>query len=378
YHSVASPEETAHNGRRCVFDLTVQCASLPFRPPRTTRKPRTLGPQTAVVVGPEGEEIWTDHYGQVKVHFHWDRYDNKDENSSCWIRVASSWASGGFGAMQVPRIGDEVIVDFINGDPDYPIITGRVYNAANMPPWKLPENATQMGFYSRSTPDGHYRTANILRFEDKADNEEIYIHAQKDRNEKTLNNHSEQIDNNWVQSVGHNKAIEVGNNHEEVIGGNMMLSVGPSAIGRIVNSTLTKLTHGIGSVAKRFGFPGILNPGEGNMNIFIEKNKTETVGVFSAANVGIGMATNVGRSYNVNAGTRINLVSNDTMSFSAQNTTVMQSSGEIHICVGDAQILMHKDGTVCLAGKKLFMDFEQIEINGDETILMNSKKIELN
>src|SRR5690606_26507759 len=106
YHSVASPEEAARNGRRCVFDLTVQCASLPFRPPRTTRKPRTQGPQTAVVVGPAGEEVWTDQYGRVKVHFHWDRYDNKDENSSCWIRVASPWASNNFGAMQVPRIGD--------------------------------------------------------------------------------------------------------------------------------------------------------------------------------------------------------------------------------------------------------------------------------
>src|SRR5690606_38983483 len=219
YHSVTSPEEAAHNGRRCVFDLTVQCASLPFRPPRTTHKPRTLGPQTAVVVGPEGEEIWTDRYGQVKVHFHWDRYDNKDENSSCWIRVASSWASSGFGAMQVPRIGDEVIVDFINGDPDYPIITGRVYNAANMPPWKLPENATQMGIYSRSTPDGHYRTANILRFEDKADNEEIYVHAQKDHNIKVENNYSKRIDVNKIESVGHSKGIEVTNNHYEVIGG---------------------------------------------------------------------------------------------------------------------------------------------------------------
>src|SRR5690606_7528883 len=190
YHSVASPEEAAHNGRRCVFDLTVQCASLPFRPPRTTRKPRTQGPQTAVVVGPEDEEIWTDHYGQVKVHFHWDRYDNKDENSSCWIRVASNWASGGFGAMQVPRIGDEVIVDFINGDPDHPIIIGRVYNAANMPPWKLPENATQMGIYSRSTPDGDYHTANAIRFEDKKGLEEVFIQAEKNTNIYTKNDFS--------------------------------------------------------------------------------------------------------------------------------------------------------------------------------------------
>jgi len=378
YHSVSSLQEALQNGRRCVFDLTVQCATLPFRPLRITRKPRTQGPQTAVVVGPEGEEIWTNEYGQVKVHFHWDRYDKKDENSSCWIRVSSSWASGNFGAIQVPRIGDEVIVDFLNGDPDCPIITGRVYNAAMMPPWKLPENATQMGLYSRSSPGGNYYTANAFRFEDKMGQEEIYVHAQKDRNEKTRNNHTEQIDNNWLQSVGHNKAIEVNNNHEEVIGGNMMLSVGPSAIGRIVHSTMAKLTQGIGSVARRFGLPGVLNPGEGNMSIFVEKNKTETVGLFNAVNVGAGMATNVGRAYAVNAGTRINLVSNDTMAFSSKNTTTMHSAGEMHMRTGDAQILMHKDGTVCLTGKRLFLDFEEIEINGDNKIVMNSTRIDLN
>ena len=244
YHSVSSKEELEQNGRRCVFDLTVQCASLPFRPPRTTRKPRTQGPQTAVVVGPAGEEIWTDQYGRVKVHFHWDRYDNKDENSSCWIRVASPWASNNFGAMQVPRIGDEVIVDFINGDPDYPIITGRVYNAAKMPPWTLPENATQMGIYSRSTPDGHYRMANILRFEDKTDNEEIYLHAQKDQNIKVENNYSKRIDVNKIESIGHNKGIEVANNHYEVIGGNMELFIGPTQKGRFTPHNASALFEG--------------------------------------------------------------------------------------------------------------------------------------
>ena len=193
YHSVSSPEEAAVNGRRCLFDLTVQCSSLPFRPPRATRKPRTQGPQTAVVVGPQGKEIWTNEYGQVKVHFHWDRYDKKDENSSCWIRVSSNWASGSFGAIQVPRIGDEVIVDFLNGDPDAPIITGRVYNAAMMPPWKLPENATRMGMHSRSTPDGTYNTANTIRLEDQMGQEELFLHAQKDFHTGIRNNSNTHI-----------------------------------------------------------------------------------------------------------------------------------------------------------------------------------------
>lgn len=234
YHSVSSPEEAAQNGRRCVFDLTVQCATLPFRPPRITRKPRTQGPQTAVVVGPQGKEIWTNEYGQVKVHFHWDRYDKKDENSSCWIRVSSSWASGNFGAIQVPRIGDEVIVDFLNGDPDFPIITGRVYNAANMPPWPLPENETQMGIYSRSTPQGTYQTANAIRFEDKAGQEQVWIHAERNQDIEVENDEthsvghdrSKSVGNDESESIGHDKTISVGNDHRENIGNDMFYTVG--------------------------------------------------------------------------------------------------------------------------------------------------------
>ncbi|AHG65400.1 type VI secretion system tip protein TssI/VgrG [Advenella mimigardefordensis] len=242
YHSVNSPEEAAQNGRLCLFDLTVQCATLPFRPPRTTRKPRTLGPQTAVVVGPEGKEIWTNEYGQVKVHFHWDRYDKKDENSSCWIRVSSSWASGNFGAIQVPRIGDEVIVDFLNGDPDAPIITGRVYNAAMMPPWKLPDNATQMGLYSRSSPGGNYETANAIRFEDKKGQEQLWIHAER----------------NQDVEVEHNDTLTVGNNKTDKIRWHWKLNTG--------------------------GF------------------KQETVNLASVQSVGLGKMMNVGMAYNVNVG----------------------------------------------------------------------------
>ena len=124
------------------FVLKAQPTSLPFTPPRVTPKPRSLGPQTAVVVGPPGEEIWTDKYGRVKVQFHWDRIGAMDENSSCWIRVSHPWAGARYGGIFTPRIGQEVIVDFLNGDPDYPIITGRVYNADQMPPWELPKHKT--------------------------------------------------------------------------------------------------------------------------------------------------------------------------------------------------------------------------------------------
>ena len=230
YHSVSSPEQAAQNGRRCVFDLTVQCATLPFRPPRTTRKPRTQGPQTAVVVGPDGEEIWTDQYGRVKVHFHWDRYDNKDENSSCWIRVASPWASNNFGAMQVPRIGDEVIVDFINGDPDYPIITGRVYNAAKMPPWTLPENATQMGIYSRSSPDGNYETANAIRFEDKKGQEQLWIHAERNQDVEVENDETHWVGRDRKKTIVGNEAVQVHKNRLEKVDLDELVRIGQNRV----------------------------------------------------------------------------------------------------------------------------------------------------
>ena len=109
------------------------------------------GPQTALVVGPKGEEIWTDKYGRVKVQFHWDRYGKRDEKSSCFVRVSQVWAGSGWGAMHIPRIGQEVVVDFLEGDPDRPIITGRVYNADQMPPYTLPANMTQSGLKSHSS-----------------------------------------------------------------------------------------------------------------------------------------------------------------------------------------------------------------------------------
>lgn len=155
------------------FVLKAQPTSLPFTPPRVTPKPRSQGPQTAVVVGPPGEEIWTDKYGRVKVQFHWDRIGSMDENSSCWIRVSHPWAGMKYGGIFTPRIGQEVIVDFLNGDPDYPIITGRVYNADQMPPWELPKHKTQSGFQTNWSKGGGGK--HMLRFEDQRGIEHIEL-----------------------------------------------------------------------------------------------------------------------------------------------------------------------------------------------------------
>ncbi len=163
------------------IDFVVLPAATQWRPKRKTAWPKTHGPQTAEVVGPAGETIWTDNYGRVKLKFRWDRYSKGDETSSCWVRVSSNWAGWQYGGVQIPRIGEEVVVDFVNGDPDRPLITGRVYNEDNMPPWDLPANATRMGIMSR-TPDGNIANANSLFMEDSPGIESFAMHAERDMN----------------------------------------------------------------------------------------------------------------------------------------------------------------------------------------------------
>jgi type VI secretion system secreted protein VgrG len=184
-------------------------AAVPFRPARLTPRPVVEGPQTAVIVGPSGEEIHTDKYGRVKVHFHWDRYGKKDETDTCFIRVGELWAGKNWGMIFTPRIGQEVIVDFLEGDPDRPIITGRVYNAQQMPPYALPANMTQSGVKSRSTKEGGTDDFNELRFEDKKGNEDVYFHAQKDFHRV--------VENDDDLQVGHDQTIAVKNDRTEVV-----------------------------------------------------------------------------------------------------------------------------------------------------------------
>jgi type VI secretion system secreted protein VgrG len=175
--------------------------SLQFRSAQIAVKPHVRGCQTAVVVGPSGEEIYTDKYGRVKVQFHWDREGRNNESSSCWIRVATHWAGRQWGAIHLPRIGHEVVVDFLEGDPDRPIIVGSVYNAMNMPPYDLPDNKTQSGIKSDSSP--RYDGYNQIRFEDMKDREEFLMHAQKDMNTT--------IENDETWNVKHDEKIEVEN-----------------------------------------------------------------------------------------------------------------------------------------------------------------------
>jgi len=212
-------------------DFTAIESSQPFRSPRTTPKPSISGPQTAIVVGPSGEEVHTDQYGRVKVKFHWDRYSNADENSSCWIRVAQIWAGKNWGGMYIPRIGQEVIVEFLEGNPDRPIITGRVYNAQAKPPYDLPGNKTMSTLKSNSSKGGD--GFNEIRFEDKKGEEQIYVHAEKnldiriknDRFETVGNNRHLHVEKDKFEHVDNNRSETVDADHQEKIGKDRHLTV---------------------------------------------------------------------------------------------------------------------------------------------------------
>ena len=167
------------------FSFSSSISAIPlkqqYRPPRVTPKPLVQGPQTAVVVGPSGEEIYTDKHARIKVQFRWDRYGKADQDSSCWMRVAQPWAGNAYGALALPRVGQEVVVEFLEGDPDWPIVMGSVYNGDNKPPYDLPGEKTRWGLKSRSSKGGGASNFNELRFEDKKGSEEVYVHAEKDQ-----------------------------------------------------------------------------------------------------------------------------------------------------------------------------------------------------
>ncbi|MDX8514034.1 type VI secretion system tip protein VgrG [Mesorhizobium captivum] len=268
--------------------LGVAPTKLPYRPPRITPRPVMRGPQTATVVGPSGEEIFTDKYARVKVQFHWDRLGKKDQNSSCFVRVSQTWAGSGWGFIQIPRIGQEVIVDFIEGDPDLPIITGRVYNAAEMPPYGLPGNATQSGWKSNSSKGGG--GYNELMFEDKAGSELVNFQAQKDhhllikhdRNKTVQHDQSDRIDHDAKHSVGHDLDEDVGNNKTVKVGVDQTTNIGSNDTETVgANRSLTVMANETIHVVA-------------NSTENIDANHSQTVGLVQTVTVGTARVDTVG------------------------------------------------------------------------------------
>lgn len=231
---------SGHQSSGNPYHSTLVCVpeDASIRPARVTPKPVISGPQTAVVAVKSGEESWLDKFGRVRVQFHWQRKPDgssltPDESSTCWVRVAQSWAGSSWGAHFWPRVGQEVVVEFLEGDPDQPIITGSVYNAKNMPPYPLPANYTRSGIITRSSKDGESKNFNELRFEDKMGHEQIFLNAERDmdhRVERDLrqfvgNNHHVSVSASQFESIGGDASRQVTGNHNEKITKKMSLEV---------------------------------------------------------------------------------------------------------------------------------------------------------
>lgn len=240
-------ERAASGGTDYSNEFVCIESTVVFRPARRTPKPIVEGVQTAMVVGPSGEEIYTDKHGRVKVQFHWDRNGVYNEKSSCWIRVAQSMAGKNWGAMYLPRIGHEVIVSFIEGDPDRPIITGGVYNSDAVPPYELPAEKTKSTFKSLSSPGGD--GFNEIRFEDKKGKEQLFVHAEKnqdirvkndcfewigndrhlivkrDQKEHVENNRQEKVDADHIEAIGKDRHLKVAGKEAKAIDGSLSLTV---------------------------------------------------------------------------------------------------------------------------------------------------------
>jgi type VI secretion system secreted protein VgrG len=234
-HSANCPdvERLAAPSSESRYENSFECIpeAQHFRPAVQTPRPRIFGPQTATVTGPPGEEIHTDKHGRIKVRMHWDRISPVDDTSSCWCRVAQSWAGPGWGALFIPRVGMEVVVEFLDGNPDRPLVTGCVYNGIQTPPYLLPDEKTKSTLKSQSSPqaDGF----NEFRFEDAAGEEEIFLHAQKDLNEKVLNNHNTRVGANQVNAVGGNQTETVGGDQGMTVTGKRDKTIGQDETNKI-------------------------------------------------------------------------------------------------------------------------------------------------
>ncbi|WP_367395411.1 type VI secretion system Vgr family protein [Pantoea sp. Ep11b] len=391
YDFAENPYASGDGGAsRHNIDFTVLPSSVTWRTPPETPWPKTHGPQTAKVVGPKGESIWTDRYGRVKVKFHWDRLAKGDDTSSCWVRVSSAWAGQGFGGVQIPRVNDEVVVDFINGDPDRPLIIGRVYNEASMPPWALPAAATQMGFLSRSK-DGTADTANALRFEDKAGEEQVWLHAEKNMDTEVENNETLSVGSNRTKTIGGNETTEVKKNRTETVDQNETITVHQNRTETVDgNETITVHSNRTETVDQnekvRIGQNQSVTI-NGNQTLKVDQTKTETIALASMLNVGLAQNTNIGAAYVLNVGAgwmtnvgamqmhnvamKYSLNAGRDIALSAGTNAEFSAEDKITLVCGESMIVLEQNGTITISANK-------IKLVGEKVIDIDGTQIDIN
>jgi type VI secretion system secreted protein VgrG len=321
----------------CRFE--VMPSDVAFRPPRRTPRPLLRGIQTAIVVGPPGEEIHTDEHGRVKVRFHWDRSGRDDDRCSCWIRVAQASAGTGWGSLFLPRVGHEVVVDFLDGDPDRPLVTGSVYHGANVPPYALPAEKTKSTVKTHSSPGGS--GSNELRFEDRKGAEEVYLHAQKDLAVK--------VEHDETEHVGRNREAHVTGLDTETVLLAQTVMVGGA-------QTVT-----VGA-AQAITVAGV---------------KTEMVGLASIEGVGLKKSTTVGLSYSAKAGTNISTTSGRNTSIQAVGNVSEHAGKNLTMQAGHDLSATAAVGSITLqAGKGMHVDVtgsHEEQVSGKRTLIVGEE-----
>jgi type VI secretion system secreted protein VgrG len=322
------------------------------RPQSVTPQPREYGSQTAIVVGPEGEEIHTDEHGRVQVQFYWQEQPSYLADASCWVRCSQSWAGMSWGAQFIPRIGMEVVVEFLEGNPDRPLVTGCVYNAEFTPPFALPEHKTQSGWKTNSSPGGG--GANELRFEDAAGSEEIYIHGQKDW---TI-----EIENDNAQTIGHDERLEVGHDRTHNVGHDERFEIGNDQTGQIGNN------HSL-SVG-------------GNQQSVIGAERTDTIGLNAIETVGASKTVMVGQMLTQTVGTSMATIVAETSTLGIGGDSVVTvGENASESVVGDKTVeaanitFKLKGQSTYETGKDMgFVSGKKITVKGDKEVIVESDK----
>jgi type VI secretion system secreted protein VgrG len=343
------------SGYGCSF--TCIPASIPFRPARVTPRPSAQGAQTALVVGPAGEEIHTDEHGRIKVQFHWDRQGKKDEHSSCWIRVAQPWAGAQWGGLFIPRIGQEVIVEFLDGDPDQPIVTGAVYNGDNQPPYALPNGKTKSSLKSNSTIGGG--GSNEIRFEDAKGSEEVFIHSQKDLTLVVENDESDTIRGNRKVSVGKDEDVTVGQNRKENVAKDESVTIGGSrseSVGK--DETVSIAENRTQSIGK-------------DEAIKIGAGRTSSVAKDDSEQIGASRTLTVGKTQKVDVSADATLKVGKNHGIDVGQAFVLKAGKEIALKAGGAELVLKSDGSIQLKGTN-------ITIKGSGTVTVKGAKVETN
>lgn len=387
------------SGEVCRVGVTVIDDRVPFRPARITPRPSIPGVQTARVVGAGGEEIWTDKYGRIKVQFHWDRFAPGDENTSCWVRVAQSWAGAGWGSIHLPRIGHEVVVQFIEGDPNRPLVTGSVYNSDNMPPYPLPANKTQSGVKSRSTLKGAQDNFNELRFEDKKGSEHVYLQAEKDLLILVKNDERRHVGHDRVKEVTNDETTSVGGNRTETVAKDESITIDGSRDETVAKTESVSIgiarDHTVGAAESlTVGASRTLSVGASD-STSVGGSQSVSVGGSRSVSVGGSQSTDVGRdqSVTVTGGRTVSITKDDSLTISGKRTEsitkeatltigkklLVDATEEMTFKSGAATIVLKKSGDISIKGKNISIEGSgKINIKADGDVIVKGSKVSKN